>query len=101
MEAKARILSELTTARADLVLLYAEAFRKRNAARTALWIATHGKTNADTRVGSGLSGTPMTIAQLSDFVRQCEVEEAQMRELLARVDARLAEVSGAALGYEH
>jgi hypothetical protein len=91
----------LTSARADLVLLYAELFRKHNAARTALWIATHGKIDSDTSIGSGLSGPPITIAQLSDFVRRCEVEEAQTRKLLARVDARLAEVSGAALGYEH
>jgi len=42
----------------------------------------------DTVCESGDGGTPLTVAQLADSVKQCESEESRIRELVAQVDAR-------------
>jgi len=87
------LLAELASARDDLVKLRTDALRKLLAARSALAIATLAGFGPDTVCESGDGGTPLTVAQLADLVKQCESEESRVRELLAQVDARLAEGS--------
>lgn len=60
-----------------------------------------GSAGPDTVCETGNGGAPLTVAKLADMVKQFESEEARIRELLARVDARLAEVSPVALGAVH
>jgi hypothetical protein len=92
------LLANLTSAHADLVEILKDTLRKLLAARSALAIATLGGFSHDTVCGSGDGGTPLTVAQLAELVKQCESEDGRIRELLAQVDARLAEVSLAASG---
>ena len=82
-------VDRLTAARAELIQLYADFVRKRSAARTALWIAT----NAGFRAEAADAVSPLSAAQLVDLIRRYESEEAQIRELLAQVDARIANVA--------
>jgi hypothetical protein len=86
------LLADLVSARDDLVALQADALRKLLAARSALAIANMAGLGPNTVCQSTDGGTPLTVAQLADLVKQCESEESRIRELLARVDSRLADV---------
>ncbi|SPE43648.1 hypothetical protein SBA7_1620008 [Candidatus Sulfotelmatobacter sp. SbA7] len=84
-----------------MLTIQADALRKLLAARSALAIATLAGFGPDTVCESGDGGTPLTVAQLAELVKRCESEESRIRELLALVDARLAEVSPMASGAVH
>jgi len=89
-QARESLFADLACARADVVTLGADALRTLLAARSALAIASIAGFGPDTVCEVGDGGAPLTVAQLADLVKQCESEEARIRELLEQVDARLA-----------
>lgn len=95
------LIAELTSARDDLTLLWAEARRRYSDARTAVWLATEGGVKADSRIGTGEGRTPSTVAALGDWVKQSDAEVVDFEERLMQVDVRLAQASGKVLGYVH
>jgi hypothetical protein len=82
-------VERLTAVRAELIQLYADLVRKRSAARTVLWIATHAGFTAN----AADAVAPLSVAQLVDLIRRHEAEEVQIRELLAWVDGRIAKIT--------
>ncbi|SPJ16996.1 hypothetical protein SBBP2_2340006 [Burkholderiales bacterium] len=97
-QSRAILLADLASTRADLIEIYASTLGRLSAARSAQWIAATGGFSADTRFDLGVGGTPISPAQLAASIKQIESEATRVRELLAQVDAGLAEVSPAARG---
>jgi len=84
------LLANLTSAHADLVEILKGTLRKLLAARSALAIAYMAGFGSDSVCESADDGTPLTVAQLAELVKQCEPEESRIRERLEQVDARLS-----------
>ncbi len=93
MNPKDRLLAQLSSARTQLVLQQDDAARKLDEARTALWIATTAVIGAGIPADSSGGEAPMTAAQLLKLVKQCEAELARTHDLLAQIDARLAQLT--------
>ena len=87
------LLDDLASTRADLMEINACILRKLGHARSVQWIAATSGFAALTLIDTGECGTPISPAQLVSSIKQFESEAAHIRELLARIDARLAEVS--------
>ena len=84
------LLADLASARADPVEILEDTMPKLIAARSALWSANAAGLDPDTTCDVGDSGSAMSAAQLLDPIEKLESAEAQVRELLALVDAPLA-----------
>jgi len=86
------LLDDLASARVDLIEISASIMRKLGQMRSAQWIAATCGFSAVTLIGTRDGGTPMSPAQLVASIKQFESEATHIRELLAHVDARLAQV---------
>ena len=86
------LLDDLASARVDLIEISASIMRKLGQMRSAQWIAATCGFSAVTLIDTRDGGTPMSPAQLVASIKQFEFEVTHIRELLAHVDARLAEV---------
>ena len=84
------LLADLASARADPVEILEDTMPKLIAARSALWTANAAGLDPDTTYDVGDSDSAMSAAQLLDPIEKLESAEAQVRELLALVDAPLA-----------
>jgi hypothetical protein len=82
------LLTDLVSARPDLVEIHANALRKLIEARSTLGIVFIAGFGPDAVCQMGGEGTPLTLAQLSDRIKQFESEEAQVCALIAQIDAR-------------
>jgi hypothetical protein len=84
------LLTSLASARSELAAIHVRAIKQLGAARSALDLASMAGYDPATVCHVGDGGVALTVANLVDLVKQFESEEAQTRELLAQVDARLA-----------
>jgi len=100
-QARESLLADLASARADLIEILKDAIRKVLAAQSALAIAYMAGFAPDTVCESGDGVAPLTVAELAELVKQCESEESRIRELLAQVDERFAQISPPAQGEVH
>jgi len=91
-QARQGLLDDLASARADLIEISASILRKLGQMRSAQWTAATCGFNAVTLIDTWDGGTLMSPAQLVASINQFESEVTHIRELLAHVDARLAEV---------
>ena len=95
------LLAGLASARADPVEILEDTLPKLIAARSALWIANAAGLDPDTTYDIGDCGYPMSAAQLLDLIERLESVEAQVRELVALVDARLSDYLPVVSGSMH
>jgi hypothetical protein len=86
------LLDDLASARADLIEISASISRNLGQMQSAQWIAATSGFSAVTLIDARDGDTVMSPAQLVASIRQFESEVTHIRELLAHVDARLAEV---------
>lgn len=87
------LLDDLASTRTDLLEINACILRKLGHARSVQWIAATSGFSAVTFMDTSDDGTPISPAQLASSIKQFESQAVHIRELLAHVDARLAEVS--------
>ena len=90
--ARQGLLDDLASARADLIEISANISRKLGHMRSAQWIAATSGFSAVTLIDARDGGALNSPAQLVASIKQFESEVTHIRELLAHVDARLAEV---------
>ena len=83
---------DLASARTDLVEISASILRNLGHMRSAQWIAATSGFSAVTLIDTRDGGTLLSPAQLVASIKQFESDVTHIRELLAHVDARLAEV---------
>jgi len=91
-QARQGLLDDLASARADLLEISASISRNLGHMRSAQWIAATSGFSAVKHIDARDGGTLMSPAQLVASIKQFESEVTHIRELLAHVDARLAEV---------
>ncbi len=101
MDTCARQLAELTKARAELITLLGDTLRKLGNARTAQFVANEAHFPLDMPIDLNDGDTPISPLQLADMVREFESEVARIREMIAQVDNRLAQVAAAIPGIVH
>lgn len=94
-------LTSLASARCELLAIHLRAMKQLGAARLALELASAAGFDTAIARHIGDGGAPLTVVNLVDLVKQLELEEAHARELLTRVDARLAETSPLASAAVH
>jgi hypothetical protein len=95
------LLTVLASARAELAAIHVRAIQQLGAARSALELASLAGYGPTAVCHVGDDGAALTVAHLVDLAKRFESEETQTRELLARVDARLAEASLVASASRH
>jgi hypothetical protein len=84
------LLTSPASGSSELAAIHVRVIKQLGAARSALDLASMDGYGPATVCHVCYGGAPLTVANSVDLVRQFESEEAQTRELLARVDARLA-----------
>lgn len=86
-------LEELESTRVDLIEIYAMLLRKLGEAQSAQWLAATSGFGIDTIVPMGDRAAALSPGQLASSVRQYESEVTHVQEVIARLDARLAQAA--------
>jgi hypothetical protein len=89
---------DLEATRVDLIEIYATLLRRLDEAKSAQWLAATAGFGVATAINIGNGESSIPPSQLATSIRQFESEVAHVRGVLAQVDARIAQVTGAMPG---
>lgn len=84
---------DLESTRVDLIEIYAALLRRLDDAKSAQWLAATSGFGVATAINIGNGESAIPPSRLASSIRQFESEAAHVRLILARVDARIAQVT--------